>query len=78
MSNNELNDLLNKYYDTDVVCHISSVSDPCDTGETVWGCGFVNEMECGNVEIEMVYVVESKMGRFTKGLDEFQIEYDVD
>ena len=77
MDTNKINDLCNKYFDTDVVCHIGSMSDPCDTGETVWGCGFVNE-EDGNVEIEMVYVNESMMSQFTKSLDEFQIEYKVD
>jgi hypothetical protein len=77
MDSNKMNDLFNKYMDTDVVCHISSMSDPCDTGETVWGCGFVNDTN-GVLEIEMVYVNESDMGKFTKGLDEFQIDYDVD
>ena len=77
MDSNKFNDLFNKYFDTDVTCHISSMSDPCDTGETVWGCGFVNDTE-GRVEIEMVYVNESDMSRFTKGLDEFQIDYSVE
>ena len=71
------NDIFNKYFDCDVVCHISSMSDPCDTGETVWGCGFVCDTD-GVLEIEMVYVKESDMSRFTKGLDEFQIDYSVE
>lgn len=71
------NNVFNKYFDTDTVCHIGSMSDPCDTGEQVWGCGFVNNAN-GVLEIEMVYVKESDMPAFTKGLDEFQIDYEVE
>lgn len=78
MDMNKINDLCNKYFDTDVVCHIGSMSDPCDTGETVWGCGFTTILECGTPEIEMVYVNESDMSQFTKSLDEFQIDYEVE
>ena len=74
MTLEKIDDLCNKYFDTDVVCHVECMTHPGDKVQT-WGCGFTTTLDCGTVEVEMVMVPQDMMTVFTDCLDECNIEW---